>query len=396
MNIDHEAFRAAYSRFLAPPRILLTGHSHQAWPDVVRDALTQAFDDAATFVDDKWGQAVFPKVDRVGRAVLRRMGFDEDDSIAFGRSTQELLMRLLSALGPLGKARIVTTGAEFHSMRRQLGRLAEEGVPITWVDSDDRASLADRLFDAMVPGTRLVAFSAVLFEDARIVHRIDDLLVRAQELGAVALVDAYHAFNTVPLAWGPAKSTAYVLGGGYKYAQFGEGLCFMRFPKDSSLRPVDTGWFADFAALDAPRTTRGPSEPTGYGPGGQRFAGSTFDPTPFYRAEAVLTHFDRAGLDVPTLRAISLAQTQRILDGLDAKGLGDRVQTPREDALRGGFVALSAPATGPLVAALRARGVWVDARGNLLRLGPAPYLRDDEIERAVAIVADTLLEAQSF
>ena len=43
-------------------RILLTGHSHQAWPDVARAALLQCFDDAALHVDDKWG-AAFAAVD---------------------------------------------------------------------------------------------------------------------------------------------------------------------------------------------------------------------------------------------------------------------------------------------------------------------------------------------
>ena len=70
IDLDPKAFRAAYSRFLDAPeakgRILLTGHSHQAWPDVARDAVTRSFDDAARLVDDKWG-AVFGVMDSVGR-----------------------------------------------------------------------------------------------------------------------------------------------------------------------------------------------------------------------------------------------------------------------------------------------------------------------------------------
>src|SRR5262245_4007466 len=102
IQLDLQAFRAAYARFLASPeaqgRILLTGHSHQAWPDVARDALAQCFDDAARFADDKWGEAVFPLVDVVGRKVLARMGFDEGDPIAFGKSTHELVFRLMTCL----------------------------------------------------------------------------------------------------------------------------------------------------------------------------------------------------------------------------------------------------------------------------------------------------------
>ena len=40
--------------------------------------------------------------------------------------------------------------------------------------------------------------------------------------------------------------------------------------------------------------------------------------------------------------------------------------------------------------ALRAEGVLVDARNETLRLGPAPYLTDDEIDRGVDAVARAL------
>jgi kynureninase len=45
------------------------------------------------------------------------------------------------------------------------------------------------------------------------------------------------------------------------------------------------------------------------------------------------------------------------------------------------------------VLALRQRGVFVDARGDVLRLGPAPYLRDDQLEDAVAILREVLAAA---
>ena len=47
----------AYSRFRVTERILLTGHSHQAWPDVAFEAQKQAWHDAAEHVDAKWGLA---------------------------------------------------------------------------------------------------------------------------------------------------------------------------------------------------------------------------------------------------------------------------------------------------------------------------------------------------
>lgn len=388
MAFDLSAFRAEYSRFLLPDRILLTGHSHQAWPDVARDAMSDAFDDAARLVDDKWGAAVFPRMEVVGKKILGRLGFDETDSIAFGKSTHELVTRLLSCFPIASRPIVVTTRSEFHSLHRQLCRLMEEGLRVVWVDSADRAGLVDRLLVAIQPGVSLVALSAVLFEDAYVLPRLGEIIARAVEVGAVALVDAYHAMNVVPIDWGPAKEAVFVTGGGYKYAQLGEGVCFLRVPASTTLRPVDTGWFADFAALEGER-----SDLVGYGPGGARFSGATFDPTPFYRAARVLEHFDRFGLDIAALRDISLCQTRRIIDRMDDAGLGNGVVSSRDDARRGGFVAIRSPAAHSVVGRLRQRGVFVDSRADLVRVGPAPYLTEDELDRGCRAVAEEISRA---
>lgn len=382
---DLTALRAAYSRFLTGDRVLLTGHSHQAWPDVARDALLLSFDDAARLVDDKWDQAIFPMIDRVGAKILDRMGFDAGDAIAFGKSTHELVFRLLTCFPAAARPRIVTTTGEFHSLHRQLARLVEEGADVVWVPAEPREGLADRLLAAITPGTAVVAFSAVLFEDAHVVPRLGEIAERAVSVSAVPLVDAYHAFNAVPIAWGPAKEHLFVTAGGYKYAEFGDGICWLRIPRDTPLRPVDTGWFADFAALSAPRALT-----VAYGPGGARFSGATFDASALYRADAVLAHWERFGLTVPRLRAISLRQTRRILAHLEEHGLAADILSSRDDARRGGFVTVRNDAAGAIVGDLRAQGVFTDARRDRLRLGPAPYLTDAEIDRGVLAAIEAM------
>jgi kynureninase len=176
---------------------------------------------------------------------------------------------------------------------------------------------------------------------------------------------------------------AFVVAGGYKYAQWGEGTCFLRVPPNTGLRPVYTGWYAGFADLDAARVPgRTITYPTD---GAEAFAGSTFDPASFYRALAV-TRFMRAqGLDIPALRALSLRQTQRLIDGIERIGLS--LATPVASEARGGFVAIEHPRATALVDALRADAVYTDARGTRLRLGPAPYVTDDEIDRALVLTA---------
>jgi len=373
-------FREAYGHFLRPDRILLSGHSHQAWPDVAREAQLRAFDDAARWVDDKWGPT-FEVLASVGRRINARTGFSEGDPIAFGESSHQLVYRLLSCFPLAQRPKVVTSTAEFHSLYRQLSRMQEEGLEVVWVDAQPREGLVDRVIEAAGEGTTLVALSAVLFEDAWVVPGIDRLISHCVSIGAVPLIDAYHAFNCVPIDWGPDRDAAFVTAGGYKYAGFGNGICWLRFPPSCTLRPVYTGWFSDFAHLADPRDT---SAPVAYGPGGFRFAGSTFDASAAYRADAVLDHWDRFGFDLERLAATYRAQTGRIIERLDEAPGTFELLSPRAAEQRGPFVTVRHRQAGAVVERLRERGVFVDARADRLRLGPAPYLTDDEIDRGVS------------
>jgi len=50
----------------------------------------------------------------------------------------------------------------------------------------------------------------------------------------------------------------------------------------------------------------------------------------------------------------------------------------------GGFVVLRSPRAGDVCRALHAAGVFTDYRADALRVGPAPYLSDAQIDDAVA------------
>lgn len=367
--------RASYSAFLTPGRILLTGHSHQAWPDAAREGLLEAFTLAAAHVDDKW-DAVFGAQGELAAHIVNRIG-GKVDEIAFAPNTHELVVRFLSALPLAKRPHIVTTGGEFHSAHRQLRRLAEEGIDVTFVPVAPADTLAERLAAAVTERTSAVIASTVLFETSTVVHGLDAVMAAAERVGAEVLLDAYHAFDIVPFR---VPERAFLVAGGYKYAQWGEGICFLRVPAGCALRPVYTGWFAGYAEL-ANRRTEGR---VGYASdGGTRFAGSTFDPASTLRARAVARFFEAHGMTVNALRERSLAQTGRLLAACaDLPRI--EIATPVADADRGGFVSLRTPEATALSKALREDGVFTDARGDMLRLGPAPYVIDAEIDEAVA------------
>ena len=376
------ALASHYSRFRVSERLLLSGHSHQAWPDVAIEGQLEAFNDAALHVDEKWGRA-FDKAERL-RDGIRTHLEEPQAEIALGASTFELVTRFLSALDLKQRPRLVSTDGEFHTLRRLLSRLSETELEIHREPAEPAETLAERLAQAADERTAAVLVSAVLFETSRIVPHLGELADHCAKQGTELLVDAYHALGALPFPLAAqGLETAWIVGGGYKYLQLGEGNCFLRLPPQADeLRPLLTGWFAEFAALaDEADPTR-----VAYGRGGARYAGSTYDPTSNYRAARVLDFFAEQGLTADALRASYLRQTTLLSDRFDALGLPDELVTRDRDTPRsdfGGFLALRSPHAAELQQGLTQRGVQTDSRGRYLRLGPAPYLTDEQLEAAI-------------
>ena len=371
--INPEELAKHYSRFRVTERILLTGHSHQAWPDVAFEAQQQAWLDSAELVDDVWDKA-FERANEVRRGFARLLD-DAPDRIALAPNTHELVVRFLSALPLKKRPRLITTDGEFHTIRRQLDRLAEEGIEVVKVAAEPAATLAERLAQRVDDRTAAVLVSAVLYTNAHIVPDLRATLEACEWSGAELLVDAYHALNAIPFSLKvEGLEGAYVVGGGYKYCQLGPGNAFLRFPADTALRPVVTGWFSEFTDL-----TKASSGRVEYGPGPARFAGATYDFTSHYRGAAVFKFFEDQNLTVERLRELSQQHIALLVRGLES------APDARVAAL-GGFMSFSAPQAARLQEALRRQHIWADHRGDRLRLGPAPYVTDRQLRAAIDAV----------
>jgi kynureninase len=386
LRTGDNALAPHYSRFSVRERLLLSGHSHQAWPDVAEEGLLESFADAARDVDEKWGRA-FAKADEL-RAGFRLLLGDPHGEYALGASTHDLVLRFLSAMELPRRPRLVTTDGEFHTLRRQLARLEEEGVEVVRVPLEPVTTLAERVAAEVDDNTAAVLVSAVLFETSRLVPGLAHLADSCRDRSIELVVDAYHALGVVPFPLHDLGLTnAWVLGGGYKYLQLGEGNCFLRLPAHAQeLRPVITGWYAEFGALADERRPGG----VAYATGGDRFAGATYDPASHYRGARVQRFFAEQGLTPEFLREVSQHQVGLLASVFDKLGLPEDVVTrDRSVPLErlGGFLSLRCADAGALQAALAAQGVRTDSRGHHLRFGPAPYLSDTQLETAMTTLA---------
>jgi selenocysteine lyase/cysteine desulfurase len=370
-----------YSRFLgARPDVLhFAAHSHHPWPDVTRDAVTAAWDDAARLADHKWDHVLGTVVPRAQAHVARTLGLSRPGQIAFAPTVHELFYRVLSCF-PAGRpVRILSTDGEFYSFTRQAARLEESGeAVVTRVPVEPFATFDARFLEAAAQGGHdLVYLSHVFFNSGFAVADLS-AVVRATE--ALVMVDGYHAFMALPVDLGPVQDRAFYTAGGYKYAQAGEGACFLHVPADTALRPRHTGWFARFGRLTAAQA--GGVE---YPDDAYRFWGATFDPTGIYRLNAVMDWLQAIGVGVADVHAHVRTLQRRFLDRLPALGLralpADALVTPPDLARQGHFLTFRVAEAAAFTAALRARGVDVDSRADRVRFGFGIYQTPDDVDR---------------
>ena len=175
----------------------------------------------------------------------------------------------------------------------------------------------------------------------------------------------------------------------------GEGNCFLRFPNTCTLRPILTGWFAEFDLIENPNAVGEERYPDGPA----RFAGATYDPLSHYRAAAVLDYLLEVNLNPEFLRKLSQHQIRRLaklFDDLDAPPHVISRDRDIDLAQIGGFLALRSPCAEQIATALRHRGVYVDRWNESVRLGPAPYVTDNQLLEAIDALAEVLRDDLAF
>src|SRR4029453_2279916 len=252
------SFKRLFLRSLsaAPERLHVASHSHHLWPDASFDGHHQCWLDAAVMADRKWDKVMDEVWPEAQGHVAAELGVDAG-RIVFSSNTHDFLIRLLAAAprregGPL---RVLTSDGEFHSARRQLARLEEEGLAlVTRVAAEPFDNFSDRFLERARSGEQdLVLVSQVLFNSGRICECSEELAALADPAGPWVVIDGYHAFMAIenPFLETTAEA-AFFLGGGYKYAMAGEGMAFMHCPAGFGPRPPVTGWFAEFGELTAP------------------------------------------------------------------------------------------------------------------------------------------------
>lgn len=276
--------------------------------------------------------------------------------------------------------RIVMTDLEFPSNLYLFEGFRRYGADIVHLKSPDsmRTDL-QAILDAIDERTALVPLSYVLFRSAYI-QDTAAVIQKAHKVGAQVILDVYQAAGTVPLEIEKLQAD-FAVGGSVKWLCGGPGAGYLYVRPDlaKTLEPGVVGWAAH-------------AHPFGFETGAiqyadapERFQSGTPNVPSIYSARAGYEIVAEIG--VPAIREKSLRLTRRLMNL--ASEAGFRINTPDEDARRGGAVIIDVPDGKVVADELIRREVIVDYRpGAGIRMAPHFYNTAEEIDHAMGVLTD--------
>lgn len=360
----------------------LINNSLGAMPRRVYDSLRDYADTWATRGVRAWGEgwwdlnvALGDKIGAIIGAPPNTISMHPNISLAMG-----ILLSAFDFDGPRDK--VVIEGGIFPSVYYVLRGMLPPHIELVMVPSEDGITVpVERIVDAIDERTLLVPISHVLFRSAYILD-LEPIIAKAHEVGAIVVVDGYHAAGIVPFDVG-ALDVDFYLAGVLKWMCGGPGGVFLYARPDylSALTPRLTGWMAhrrpfDFEVADIELREDA-----------FRFLNGTPAIPSLYANTPGVEIIAEVGVD--HIRRKSMRQTALLIELAEAAGYA--VNSPRDPAQRGGTVTIDPPHAYEVSRELITRGILVDYRaGAGIRFSPHFYNSDDESRAAIDAMADIL------
>jgi kynureninase len=362
----------------------LISNSLGAMPRAVYDNLHAYADMWATRGVRAWGEGWWDLNVRIGDKVAGILGappktvsMHQNISLAQG-----ILLSCFDYTGPRNK--VVIESGIFPSVYYVLRGMLPPQIELVMVESDDDISISsEKLIDAIDERTLLVPISHVLFRSAYILD-VKPIIEKAHSVGAVVILDGYHAAGIIPVDVTDLDVDFY-LGGVLKWMCGGPGGVFLYARPDylKTVQPKLTGWMAH------KRPFAFEVDEIDFRDDAFRFLNGTPAIPSLYANEPGIDVIAQVGVD--NIRQKSMRQTALLIECAEREGY--TVHSPRDAARRGGTVTLNPDHSYEVSRELLARNILIDYRPNAgIRLAPHFYNSDDEIRYAVATIKDILAD----
>ena len=388
-----KSYKHLFSRALAasPGRIHFAAHSHHLWPDASYEGHLAAWDDAALLADRKWEKVFGEVIPESQRHVADELRLTDPRTLAFSANTHEFLSRVFVSKYDGAPIDVLTTDGEFHAFRRQSARWEERGVvKRRIVPCEPFNTFTQRYLAAMREQPASIAFlSHVMFRTGLRFDGAEELASHASPDGTWVVMDLYHSFMAIPCDFSKVADRVFLMGGGYKYAMAGENAAYLHAPPGYAPRPLQTGWFADFGAME------GKQGRVGYNADGSRFLGATYDPTGLYRFNAIRRMLAAEGLDTATISKRCETLRAQMVSAIEAGEAGATLRSaellkPNATGSQSRFISLRHPNAVEWKSRLMAENIYTDARDDILRIGVALYHEEADVDAFCAGAARVL------
>ncbi len=328
--------------------------------------------------EEGWWEMAVSVGDRIGELVGAAPGdisLHQNVTLA-----QAVIASCFDFRGPRNK--VVMVDMEFPSILYFYQEQQRHGARAEIVQSEDGIRIPlEKLLAAIDEQTLLVPISYVLFRSACILDA-RAVIERAHRVGAHVVLDLFQAAGTVPVNL-RELGCDFAVGGVLKWLCGGPGVGYLYVRPDlrAQFKPTVTGWLAHKRPFEfevGPIDRREDAF---------RYLNGTPHIPALYACQPGLDILRQAGVEC--IRAKSLRQTQRLIEGALARGW--RVNTPMEAAERGGTVSVECPHAREVTRELLARDILVDCRPQAgIRLSPHFYNRDAEIDFALQQIEEIL------
>ena len=338
----------------------LINNSLGAMPGSVRDSLAEFADSWATHGVEAWTTIWFPEVRRVADLLGSLIGAPPG-SVVVHQNVATLTSMVASTLDFSGpRNTVVMADVEWPSHHHLFGEHARVGAKVEVVPTDGIGIDTDRMLAAIDERTAFVPISHVVFRSASI-NDVEAVVARAHDVGALVMVDGYHATGAMPVDVRALGCDFYV-GGSVKWLCGGPGVGYLYVNPDlpATVRPREVGWLGHaapfgFASDWEPAT------------GAMGWLGGTPGMPALYSAREGYAAIAEVGTD--RIRATSRVLTAHLVAGAQARGI--EVRTPLDPQRRAGGVTLDVGADSEAASRrLVEAGIIVDHRpGAGIRVG---------------------------
>ena len=371
-------------RFVLPEGVIyLDGNSLGPLPRGVEDRVSR-------MISDEWGAHLIKgwNVDdwmalpiRVGNRISRILGA-ADDSIALGDTLSIKVYQALAAALHMRPERrvILSDSGNFPSDLY----IAEGLIGLLGEDYELRIVAPDVVEGAMTPDVAVAMITQVDYRTGRM-HDMDAVTQAAHAAGAVMVWDLAHSAGAVPVDLA-GTGCEFAVGCTYKYLNGGPGapaFIYVRPDLIDVTRPALSGWLGHDAPFAFERSYRPAA-------GIERMRVGTPPIMGLAALECALEVW--ADVDMNAIRAASLHLSETFIAEVGARCPELRLVSPRDGNERGSQVSFAHEHGYAVMQALIARDVIGDFRApDIMRFGFAPlYLDEDDVHRAVAVLADVL------